>query len=1015
MAKILYTIEIHKIDPNLIIEEDCNVIQLVCDAKIDDDELLNKLGKDKDKEIEEILKDLSQQEGVDRHVIKKVTKGWKPRITQMVSWCVLALSKSSYLLQVGTGEGKSCIVAMFAAYRALQRQKVDIISSSPVLAERDAEAWRLFYRELGLEVGCNTNKSIEALKPCYKCHIVYGTTDSFAGDWLRHHFQRSEVRGDRKFHCVIVDEVDSLMLDKGLEMVYLSSDLPAMQYLDMDLSQIWCLVSQCKKLDCGRTAGPIQSFVRILQENTDSSSDTDAVLKLAEDKGIFPKGFAEDMTHLNSQDIFQKLECVDKAQIVDFFRLVEEEFPNHCYSLFSKEEDGSLKKLNKPVDREVGARHEIPILFFKGGLCRHLFSDRQTLLNFVEQTIRTNLQFTRPEVTPEDSYITGFQNFVHGKVGVWVENAFKATEMALGDEYIIQRETVVPVDYQCTGVVQNNMKWSDGLQQFLEMKHQTKELWETKRKLKMLQELYKGMQTCRIPSFRRRKLFEEEGQILNEEEEWLKAICSVVHAKVNSTWYRGKRAVLVLCETINRVKTIEKAITESVQGVNPKCYTNNNSDPSEITGRRLQARDVIIATNLAGRGTDLKVSEKVDRAGGLFVVQTFLPLNARVEQQAFGRTARQGKPGSAQLIMCASHFSMSIIVEIIKNRSSLQMLAHLSISTLDGGTVQRQLSKALIALEEDHSTQSWEEMAAALDRLFSYLETSADTNVTDAKEARDHLVSERLSSYLTEEIPKMTKKEDLFSDYLQLLDEIHEQHKNSNMLNAIVESMHECWGLWLLTRFNEDESKETQKPKFNEAMGNARELLEKGICPSSAVSFYVRYGNELRLQKCLRESVEIYSRALEANDHDIIALYNRALSVMQRKDSGYLDVALRDLEKAGEYLECFLNYTDETLMDVVKQGPNPPPGRITCFANQLCIRSDVLKCLKKNINEAVNKLKTAHNNAPLARVLLTELEPAATATELLLLMLEESEVEAELFAAGGALAADVVELVETET
>ncbi|XP_062371907.1 protein translocase subunit SecA-like [Sardina pilchardus] len=1002
MAKILHTIEIHQIDLDLTFGSDgCNVIELVNNNDIDDDNLLSILGEAREKSLEEILEDLSEH-GVDLHLIDKVNtivsnvtnqkpflkgsmesylfdlckqvsevKKLNPRIIQMVSWCLLALSESSYLLQVRTGEGKSCIVAMFAAYRALKGQKVDIISSSPVLAQRDAEAWKPFYEKLGLKVNHNTSTSDEEdLKQCYKCDIVYGTTDNFAGDWLQHHFMRKKVRGDRQFHCVIVDEVDSLMLDKGLEMVYLSSKMPAMQDLNIILSRIWLLVSQHEKLNCGKTAGPIQPFINFLQENSDISSEMNTlnILKVAEDKGIFPKGFSEDMKHLNAENVIQKLECVDKTVIIDFFRLAEETNPNYCFRLFSEEEDGTLKKLIRIEDGEVGDRQEIPLLFLKGGLMRYLFSDRQTLFNWVEQKIRKDLQFTSPDVTPENSPIIGFQHLIYDKLRVWVENAFRATEMDLGDEYIIQADTVVPVDYQCTGVIQSNMKWGDGLQQFLEMKHQTKvsnmtvitnfmsnvrlfKMYErqvfgvtgtlgNKEEIEMLQELYNGMHTCTMPSFKRRKLFEEVGNILSEEGEWLKAICSAVKEKVKSTHYRGERAVLVICETINRALTIEKAIKELDQEVNLKTYTKN-SDSREVTENPIQARDVIVATNLAGRGTDLQVCKEVNMAGGLFVLQTFLPLNTRVEQQAFGRTGRQGNPGSAQMIMCVSHLSMSVIVKIITNVVPIEALKPVCTDGSDN--------------------KSSQQIAIAIDDLLSYLNTPGKSNISAAKEARDSVVGERLSSYLKRDIPKMATREDLFFDYLQLLDEMHEENKNSKMLSEIVKSMHECWGLWLLTRFDENESKETLKVKFDEVMGSARKHLEKWRSPSSAVSFNIRCGNALRLEGHFSMSIEMYSLALEADDEDFIALYNRALSVMQQQEIGYVSVALRDLEKAGKSVEHAITLTEETLTNVVITGPNPLAGNITGFTKQLCTRLQVLKHLKLNINEAVNKLMVAHN------------------------------------------------------
>lgn len=136
----------------------------------------------------------------------------------------MALSKTGQLIQVGTGEGKSCIIAMFAAFRALKGEEVDIFTSSPVLAERDFEVWKAFYRELNIHVNCNTNKQVE-------CEVVYGTAEAFAGHWLCKRFERMDTFEQRKFQCAIVDEVDSLMLDKGNHFVYIASDMPALQHL----------------------------------------------------------------------------------------------------------------------------------------------------------------------------------------------------------------------------------------------------------------------------------------------------------------------------------------------------------------------------------------------------------------------------------------------------------------------------------------------------------------------------------------------------------------------------------------------------------------------------------------------------------------------------------------------------------------------------------------------------------------------------------------------------------------
>ena len=97
-------------------------------------------------------------------------------------------------MEILTGEGKSCVIAMVAATYALLGRTVDIVTSSPVLSQRDADEWRTFYKTLELDVGCNVEDNIGEDNQCYKCPIVYGTVETFARDILKTEFLLQEVR-----------------------------------------------------------------------------------------------------------------------------------------------------------------------------------------------------------------------------------------------------------------------------------------------------------------------------------------------------------------------------------------------------------------------------------------------------------------------------------------------------------------------------------------------------------------------------------------------------------------------------------------------------------------------------------------------------------------------------------------------------------------------------------------------------------------------------------------------------
>ncbi|KAG9260110.1 protein translocase subunit SecA-like [Astyanax mexicanus] len=950
MLKTLYQIEIHKIAKSeLSIQSVENI-----DAQV------NKIVKEsKEKTLEEILREIREQENVDEKILKDVedivshvdswsrsnprslptltekqwkddkklalcklceavknTTKWFPRLTQMVSWCILVLSGSSRLVQVGTGEGKSCIVAMFAAYSAITGGSVDIISSSPVLAERDSQEWRSFYQKLKVTVDVNSNKQkTKDLRKCYECQVVYGTTDCFAGDWLRHHFHRQNIMPGRKFQRVIADEVDSLMLDKGLQVVYLNTEMPTMQALTLILAEIWFVVNQLEHLDNGKTLGLVQPFSQLLSENLGADADLDEL----------------------------------------------------------------------------------------AGIVSVLQPDK------------------------DESSIPGFLKHINSKQQTWIENAIHAKSMTLGDEYVLHADGVVPVDYRSTGVVQNNMKWGDGLQQFLEMKHQTRltdmnvitnfksniRLFKSYKsqvygvtgtlgnqaELDMLQKLYPGMKTCNIPSFKKRKLYEKKGMVVTEEAEWIQTICAEVTDQLRSTVYRGARAALVICETINRAETIYTALQETIPMVKLKLYTNNNMDNSWVTSSKVEEGWVIIATNLAGRGTDLKICDEVNEAGGLFVVQTFLPLNVRVEQQAFGRTARQGSPGSAQLIMCSSHFSESLKCVMVLQTSPLFMILRClsqinsTLGILD--SVENEFVDALKAYRANPDNQTCEAVVrTTLVHLLVIEDSVGPTTLTKAKQARDTVVQIRLSGFLEKDIPKLNKKEELFSEYLKMLNRIYNQDQFANNREDIVSSLHECWGMWLLVKFDEDKPTESLQLQLKQDMEGALGNLKSNQSPSSMVYYYIRSGNRLRHQGRLAESIEMYTRATEDPCWGAIAFYNRAISTLAQKGNGYVARALADLEKAGKAVDSCMQQLNH-IFTYVRISSKDPNRDDSLLQKQFKAKYLVQELLKANIEEAVKSLREAEDRGREVRttekhllflrlefIILTRVSPMETAREL---------------------------------
>lgn len=491
--------------------------------------------------------------------------GNKPRDIQILTLLLfLDANKYSRLAQVSTGEGKSSIIAILAAIKALQGQTVDIVTSSPVLAARDAEKHKEFFSLLALDVDHNGDKRNDVshqdgLKNCYKAQIVYGSIEYFIWDILRHEYHLKNTRGQRTHQTLIVDECDNIMLD-----------------------------------ECHRPAKISQTCI------------------------------TNDKINLLFTNIWLRLAIIE------------------------------IKLGDKNVLRDLQDEKSITKLLLE-----------DYIINFIEN---------KDLGVPSD-----LKNYIKNQYKNWVKSAIHAKYgMKLDRDYVKAKDQgnyiIAPVDYKNTGVVQKDCEWDEGLHKFLQIKHSLKIKGESSESCFMsyhgffmryknqtygltgtlggepsksfLKSIYDA-DCIVIPTFKESLFKKLPSAITFNETEHFQKITQSLKEIITKD-----RAVLIVCESIEQVDKLETILKSSLVGQYSSIerYSRNDTDELNIVTKILNPRQIIIATNLGGRGTDIQVSKSVEKNGGLHVCLAFVPEHSRAKNQALGRTARSGKKGTGQEI-----------------------------------------------------------------------------------------------------------------------------------------------------------------------------------------------------------------------------------------------------------------------------------------------------------------------------------------------------------------------------
>lgn len=558
------------------------------------------------------------------------------------------------IAEMATGEGKTLVATLPAYLNGLSGEGVHLITVNDYLARRDSEWVGPIYEFLFLSVDCIDKYQPHSpqRKKAYRCDITYGTNNEFGFDYLRDNMVRSPSElVQRKHHFTMIDEVDSVLIDDARTPLIISGPIPQgaedQEYILLKPS-VERLVNAQRKLATDYLA----KAKTLIKEGSTGHEEGEGGMALLRAYRALPK--YRPLTKFLSEEgvriTLQKAENYYMQEQSKNMHIVDEPL------LFTIDEK------NRNVDlTENGAE-----FLARGGDDPNLFilPDIGTkILEVEEDESKSETEVAEAKQAVIEEYGTKSRR-LHA-----VSQLLKAyTLFEKDEEYVVLDGQVKIVDEQ-TGRMMEGRRYSDGLHQALEAKENVK-----------VGELTQTYATVTLQNYFRmyHKLAGMTGTAETEANEfWEIYKLDVVVIPTNKPIIRDDREDLVYKTAREKFNSVIDEIVQLSQSGRPVLVGTTSVDISEKLSRMLKLRNldhnvlnakqhqreaeivaeagkagkVTIATNMAGRGTDIKISDEVKAAGGLAIIGTERHDSRRVDRQLRGRAGRQGDPGSSQFFV----------------------------------------------------------------------------------------------------------------------------------------------------------------------------------------------------------------------------------------------------------------------------------------------------------------------------------------------------------------------------
>jgi preprotein translocase subunit SecA len=554
------------------------------------------------------------------------------------------------IAEMATGEGKTLVATLPVFLNALSRRGVHIVTVNDYLSKRDAEWMGPIYEFHGLTVDCidKHQPNSEARRKAYNADITFGTNNEFGFDYLRDNMSiNPEDLVQRKHHYAIVDEVDSVLVDDARTPLIISGPVPKGEN-----QQFEELKSYVEKLYRAQRELVNQIFIDakklLTKENATSDEKKEGGLLLLRAYKGLPKNksIIKFLSEVGMKDLLQKTENFYMQENNKNMHIVTDPL----YFII-EEKQNSVELTDKGIEY-ISKGFEDPEFFVlpdMGGKIadlEHAGLDPEKLIEAKDKLLQ--------------DYAVKSER-VHT-----INQLFKAYTMFEKDvEYVIIDNKVKIVDEQ-TGRIMEGRRYSDGLHQAIEAKENVK-----------VEAATQTFATITLQNYFRmyHKLAGMTGTAETEAGEfWDIYKLEVVVIPTNQQIIRKDREDLVYKTKREKYNAVIDEITALHNAGRPVLVGTTSVEISELLSKmlrfkgikhnvlnaKLHAREaeivaeagqtgtVTIATNMAGRGTDIKLTDAVKKAGGLAIIGTERHDSRRVDRQLRGRAGRQGDPGTSQ-------------------------------------------------------------------------------------------------------------------------------------------------------------------------------------------------------------------------------------------------------------------------------------------------------------------------------------------------------------------------------